>query len=94
MSIQQTNTPSLDAGYLIYERSITVKAVLLMDSREDQAEIDRHHSSPMMEEIAGLRGKQEMKPAYDNQYRSKNGYTGFLCGMVFQQNKRRVCLCP
>ncbi len=37
------------------------ETVLLIDAWKDQAALDRHHSSPMMGEIAALREKYELK---------------------------------
>ncbi len=36
------------------------ETVLLIDQWRDQAAIDRHHASPMMEEIAQLRNKYDL----------------------------------
>ena len=52
-----------EEGNLRYEYFIPLKqpdAVLLIDSWEDQAAIDRHHASPMMKEIAALREKYDL----------------------------------
>lgn len=36
------------------------ETLLLIDKWTDQAAIDRHHATPMMEEIARLRGKYDL----------------------------------
>ncbi|MBQ6601887.1 MAG: antibiotic biosynthesis monooxygenase [Eubacterium sp.] len=52
-----------EKGNLRYEYFLPLKqpeTVLLIDSWEDQDAIDRHHASPMMEEIASLREKYDL----------------------------------
>ncbi len=52
-----------EKGNLRYEYFFPLKqpeTVLLIDSWEDQDAIDRHHASPMMEEIASLREKYDL----------------------------------
>lgn len=55
------------------------ETVMLIDSWQDQAAINRHHASPMMEELAQLRNKYDLhmrveryisqaEPAGDNKY--------------------------
>ena len=50
-------------GNLRYEYYISVdnpETVLLIDEWTDQAAIDRHHASPMMQKIAELRDKYDL----------------------------------
>ena len=52
-----------EAGNLRYEYFFPMndpETVLLIDSWEDQAAIDLHHTSPMMREIAALREKYDL----------------------------------
>ena len=52
-----------EEGNLRYEYFIPLKdpeTVLLIDSWDDQAAIDRHHASPMMAKIAALREKYDL----------------------------------
>jgi len=52
-----------EAGNLRYEYYQSLdepETVLLIDSWEDQAAIDVHHASPMMETIAALREKYDL----------------------------------
>ena len=50
-------------GNLRYDYFVPVddcQTVLLIDSWKDQASIDRHHASPMMAKIAGLRDNYDL----------------------------------
>lgn len=52
-----------EAGNLRYEYFLPMndpETVLLIDSWADQAAIDLHHASPMMEKIAALREKYDL----------------------------------
>ena len=52
-----------EEGNLKYEYFIPLgdpETVLLIDSWEDQGAIDRHHASPMMNEIVELREKYDL----------------------------------
>ena len=52
-----------EAGNLRYEYFIPMndpETVLLIDSWKDQASIDLHHASPMMQTIAALREKYDL----------------------------------
>ncbi len=52
-----------EEGNLRYQYFIPLndsKTVLLIDSWRDQAAIDAHHASPMMEQLAGLREKYDL----------------------------------
>lgn len=52
-----------EKGNLRYEYFLPLdggETVLLIDSWEDQAAIDRHHASPMMETVAKLREKYDL----------------------------------
>ncbi len=52
-----------EAGNLRYEYFVPLQdpeTVLLIDSWKDQASIDIHHASPMMETIAWLREKYDL----------------------------------
>lgn len=54
------NKIRLEKGNIKYEYFFPMEdreTVLLIDSWEDQAAIDRHHASPMMEQIIKLREK-------------------------------------
>ena len=46
--------------YQYYQPLDDPETVLLIDSWKDQASIDAHHASPMMETIAGLREKYDL----------------------------------
>ena len=53
-----------DNGNLRYEYFQPIdypETILLIDSRKDQAAIDIHHASPMMQTIAALREKYGLK---------------------------------
>ena len=47
-------------GYAYYPSLEDPETVLLVDSWQDQAAIDAHHQSPMMEVIAALREKYDL----------------------------------
>ena len=52
-----------EAGNLRYEYYFPMddpETVLLIDQWRDQAAIDQHHASPMMDEIAALREKYDL----------------------------------
>ena len=52
-----------EAGNVRYEYFVSLEdpeTVLLIDSWADQAAIDAHHASPMMERIAALREKYDL----------------------------------
>ena len=52
-----------EAGNLRYEYFVPLddpETILLIDSWKDQASIDLHHASPMMETIARLREKYDL----------------------------------
>lgn len=52
-----------EEGNLRYEYYASLsdpETVLLIDSWEDQAALDRHHASPMMQTIAALREKYDL----------------------------------
>ena len=52
-----------EAGNLRYEYFVPLQdpeTILLIDSWKDQASIDNHHASPMMETIAALREKYDL----------------------------------
>ena len=52
-----------EEGNLRYDYYLSLddpETVLLIDSWEDQAAIDRHHASPMMATIAALREKYDL----------------------------------
>ena len=65
---EMTSSGTVDAirnedGNLRYEYYISVdnpETVLLIDEWTDQAAIDRHHASPMMQKIAELRDKYDL----------------------------------
>lgn len=64
-----------EEGNLRYEYFIPMndpETVLLIDSWEDQAAIDRHHTSPMMERIAELREKYDLHMRVER-YQSDEG---------------------
>ena len=46
--------------------------VLLIDSWEDQAALDAHHASPMMEEIAALREKYDLHMRVERFFRAED----------------------
>ena len=52
-----------EKGNLRYQYFVPLddpETVLLIDSWTDQAAIDEHHASPMMEKLAGLREKYDL----------------------------------
>ena len=54
---------SAEEGNLRYEYYIPMndpETVLLIDQWEDQAALDKHHASPMMQTIAALREKYDL----------------------------------
>lgn len=65
-----------EAGNLRYEYFVPVKdpeTVLLIDIWRDQAAIDRHHSSPMMEKILQLRKKYGLQVNAERYVTDENG---------------------
>ena len=65
-----------EEGNLKYEYYIPLsepETVLLIDSWEDQEAIDRHHASPMMKEIAGLREKYDLHMTVERYISDTNG---------------------
>ena len=65
-------------GNLRYEYFIPMndpETVLLIDCWEDQASLDRHHASPMMNTIAALREKYDLHMRVERFIRDENGIT-------------------
>ena len=65
-----------EEGNLKYEYFIPLgdsETVLLIDSWEDQTAIDRHHASPMMKEIIGLREKYDLHMTAERYVSDTNG---------------------
>ena len=57
-----------EAGNLRYEYYASLddpETILLVDSWRDQAAIDEHHASPMMQRIAALRDKYDLHMAVE-----------------------------
>jgi len=52
------------------------ETVLLIDAWEDQATIDRHHASPMMETIARLREKYDLRMRAERYVTDEGGIPG------------------
>lgn len=48
--------------------------VLLIDSWENQAALDKHHASPMMKTIADLREKYDLHMTYQRYIEDPNGF--------------------
>ncbi len=67
-----------EKGNLRYDYFFPAKdpeTVMLIDSWEDQAAIDRHHASPMMDELAKLREKYDLHMKVER-YVSQNEPSG------------------
>ena len=65
-----------EEGNLKYEYFVPLgdsETVLLIDSWKDQEAIDRHHSSPMMKEIAKLREKYDLHMTAERFVSDTNG---------------------
>ena len=65
-----------EEGNLKYEYFIPLgdpETILLIDSWEDQAAIDRHHASPMMKEITELREKYDLHMTAERYVSDING---------------------
>lgn len=65
-----------ESGNLRYEYFLPMKetdTVLLIDSWTDQAAIDRHHDSPMMETIAKLREKYDLHMCVERYVSDEDG---------------------
>lgn len=65
-------------GNLRYEYFVPMndpETVLLIDCWEDQASLDRHHASPMMNTIAALREKYDLHMRVERFIRDENGIT-------------------
>ncbi len=67
-----------ETGNLRYEYFLSLEdpeTVLLIDSWEDQAAIDAHHSSPMMEEVLRLRKKYGLSVRAQRFQQDSAGFT-------------------
>ena len=65
-------------GNLRYEYFVPMndpETVLLIDCWENQASLDRHHTSPMMSTIAALREKYDLHMRVERFIRDENGIT-------------------
>jgi quinol monooxygenase YgiN len=63
-------------GNLRYEYYLSFddpETVLLIDEWTDQAAIDRHHASPMMQKIAELRDKYDLHMTVERYISDENG---------------------
>ena len=59
-AVEKIRAEAGNLGYAYYPSLEDPETVLLIDSWTDQAAIDRHHATPMMEEIARLRDKYDL----------------------------------
>ena len=65
-----------EEGNLRYEYYLSLddpETVLLIDEWTDQAAIDRHHASPMMQKIAELRDKYDLHMTVERYVSDKGG---------------------
>lgn len=60
-TVEQIRAESGNLGYNYYLSLDDPETLLLIDSWRDQASIDAHHASPMMQKIADLREKYDLK---------------------------------
>ena len=60
-TVEQIRAESGNLGYNYYLSLDDPETLLLIDSWLDQASIDAHHASPMMQKIADLREKYDLK---------------------------------
>lgn len=60
-TVEQIRAESGNLGYNYYLSLDDPETLLLIDSWRDQASIDAHHASPMMQTIAALREKYDLK---------------------------------
>lgn len=68
-----------EQGNLRYEYFLPLddpETVLLIDAWQDQASLDRHHRSPMMDAIAALREKYELHMKVERYIADENGIPG------------------
>ena len=76
-----------EEGNLKYEYYFPFRdpeTVLLIDSWEDQAAIDRHHASPMMKEITALREKYDLHMHVERYTSDVNGVPEKDSGFIRQ----------
>ena len=76
-----------EEGNLKYEYFFPLRepeTILLIDSWEDQAAIDRHHASPMMEEISRLREKYDLHMTVERYVSDENGVPQKDIGFIRQ----------
>ena len=67
-----------EEGNLRYEYYIPMndpETVLLIDQWEDQAAIDKHHASPMMQTIAALREKYDLHMTAERYISDDEGFS-------------------
>ncbi len=67
-----------EKGNLKYDYFLPLEdpeTILLIDSWEDQAALDRHHASTMMEEIAVLREKYDLHMCMERYHSSEDAPT-------------------
>ena len=67
-----------ESGNLRYEYFVPVEdpeTILLIDSWENQEAIDRHHTSPMMAEIAALREKYDLQMKAERYVSDEEGFS-------------------
>ena len=60
-TVEQIRAESGNLGYNYYLSLDAPETLLLIDSWRDQASLDAHHASPMMQKIAELREKYDLK---------------------------------
>lgn len=60
--------------YEYYQSLDDSKTVLLIDSWRDQQSIDKHHASPMMQTIAALREKYDLRMTVSRSGSRPRGY--------------------
>ena len=74
-----------EEGNLRYEYYVPLddaETVLLIDAWTDQAAIDRHHASPMMKTIAGLRDKYDLHMTAERYVSDEAGFSAHDTGFI------------
>ena len=74
-TVEQVKSEDGNLRYEYFQPIDDPETVLLIDSWNDQAAIDVHHASPMMQTIAALREKYGLKMKVERYISDENGFS-------------------
>lgn len=79
---QQIRNESGNQKYEYFFPLLDSETVLLIDSWENQSALDRHHDSPMMQEIIRLREKYDLHMQVERFVSDENGVPASDAGFI------------